>query len=216
MSFRLELPSNSLLVGMTRSGKSHLLKCIMGLHMDFFNYGVVFCSTAFNGGYNYINSEYIYEDYDEDVVLNIMEMQKQHVIANQQDRRKKIPECFIIIDDNMGLMEFHKKRNIFDVLFAKSRHLHISIFLCIQACSYLSTAIRANSMYVFITVIKNTSKKMMYEISRGFKSEKEFYDFLDNNCRDYRIVMFDNTDAYGKFTKIIRAPKEIPHFYMDY
>jgi len=214
--FKLKLPANALFVGVTNSGKSHLLKCIMGLHMDFFNYGVVFSSTCFNGAYNFINDEYIYEDYDEQIVKNIMQKQRDNVEAAQKDQTLKIPECFIIIDDNLGLLELHAKRNLFDILFAKSRHLHISIFLCIQSCSYLSTCIRANSVYVFITVVKNSSIKMMYEVSRGFKSEKQFVEYLDKNCHDYRIVMFDNTNAYKNFTKIIKAPEKIPEFHMEY
>lgn len=217
MNFKLDLPCNSILVGMTKSGKTHLLKCLIGIHADFFNYGVCFCSTSFNGDYRYLPDEYIYEDYDEDVVINIMRNQRKYVDDYNEGKIKKIPEAFIIIDDQLGILELHKKNNMFDILFSKSRHLHISVFLSIQVCSYLSTTIRANSMYVFITVIKNSSVRMMYEVSRGFRTQNDFEDFLDRNCKDYRVVMFDNSDVYAnKFCKIIKAPKDIPDFYLDY
>ena len=216
MSFRLELPCNNILCGMTKSGKTHLLKCLMGLHADFFNYGIVISSTAFNGEYDFIPEEYIYTEFDPSIIENIMEKQQEFVVEVKQGLRRKVPECFIIIDDSLGLLELHAKRNIFDILFSKSRHLHISLFLSIQSCSYLSTTIRANSMYVFITKIENSSVKMMYEVSSGFDSEKEFRDYLNKNCKDYRVVMFDNTDVYDDFAKIIRAPKDVPNFKLDY
>lgn len=217
MNFRLELPCNIILVGMTKSGKTHLLKCLMALHCDFFNYGVCFSSTSFNNDYEFLPDEYVYEDYQEEIVVNIMKNQRNFIEQYKQGKIKRIPEAFIIIDDQLGLLELHKKRNLFDILFAKSRHLHISIFLSIQTCAYLSTTIRANSMYVFITVIKNSSIKMMYDVSRGFNSENEFRDYLDKNCVDYRVIMFDNSDVYTKdFCKIIRAPENIPEFYLDY
>jgi hypothetical protein len=217
MSYKLDLPCNVILIGMTKSGKTHLLKCLIGLHADFFNYGLCFSSTSFSGDYDYLPDEYVYEEYDENIIRALMNKQRQYLGLYKEGKIKSMPEAFIILDDQLGLVEFHKKNNVFDVLFSKGRHLHISCFLSIQMSSYLSPCIRYNSMYIFITVIHGGAKTMMYEISRGFKSEKEFNEFLDENCVDHKVVVFDNSDAYEKqYIKIIKAPENIPDFYLDY
>jgi len=216
MSFRLELPANILLCGMTKSGKTHLLKCLMGLHADFFNYGVVISSTSFNGEYDYIPDDYVFEDFDASVIDNIIAKQREYVIEQKAGKIRKVPECFIIIDDQLGILELHQKRNMFDVLFAKSRHLHITIFLSIQSCSYLSTTIRSNSSYIFITKLKSSSVKMMYDVSRDFDTEDDFRKYLKKNCKNYRVVMFDDNNMNDDYIRIIRAPETIPEFYLEY
>lgn len=216
MEFRLNLPASCLLIGESKSGKSHLLKCIMGVHANFFNYGVVFSSTCFNREYSYINDEFVFEDYDDDLVKKIMIKQRNFIDRSHSDPNLKIPECFIIVDDNLGLMNLHKKGNTFDILFAKGRHFHISVFLCIQSPSYLSPSIRSNATYVFVTVLKPVVMEMIFNISRGFKNYAALQEYLDTNCIDHRVVMFDNSEAYNKFSKIIRAPAKIPNYYLDY
>lgn len=216
MSFKMDLPASCLLVGTTNTGKSHLLKCIMGLHANFFNYGVVFSPTSFNGGYDFINDEYVYEHYDENIIKNILDKQKQAIELAKEDPKLKIPECFIIIDDGIGLIETHNTKNIFNVLYATGRHYHISTFLCSQAPTFVNPAIRNNSMYVFITKIKPATHKTLFQMSTDFTSEQEFSEYLNRNCKDYRIIMFDDSDPYGETLKIIKAPKKIPDFYLDY
>lgn len=215
MSFKLKLPCNILLCGKTNSGKTHLLKCLIGLHADFFNYGVIISSTSFNGEYDFVPDEFVFEDFDPVIVENIMAKQREFVMEVKEGKRRKVPECFIVIDDQLGILELHQKKNMFDVLFSKSRHLHITIFLSIQSCSYLSTTIRANSTYVFITKLKSSSVRMMYDVSIGFDTEQEFKNYLKRNCKEYRVIMFDDTDDEN-FTKIIRAPAEIPEFQLEY
>jgi hypothetical protein len=217
MSFKLEIPCNCILIGMTKSGKTHLLKCLIGMHAHLFNYGLCFSSTSFSGDYDYIPDDYIFEDYDENKILVMMAKQRKYLDDCKAGKLKKMPEAFIILDDQLGLVEFHKKKNIFDILFSKSRHLHISVFLSIQMCSYISPCIRGNSMYVFITVINGDSIDIMYGLSRGFRTQREFEEYLDRNCIDHRVVVFDNTEIYSRnFRKIIKAPEIIPNFYLDY
>lgn len=212
----MDLPASCLLVGTTKTGKSHLLKCIMGLHANFFNYGVVFSPTSFNGGFDYINSDYVHSQYDENIIKSILEKQKQAVELAKEDPTLKVPECFIIIDDGIGLIETHNTKNIFNILYATGRHYHISTFLCTQAASFINPAIRNNSMYVFITKIKPSSWKMMFQMSSDFHSEQEFGEYLEKNCVDHRVVMMDDSKPYGECLKIIRAPEKIPDFYLDY
>lgn len=212
----MDLPASCLLVGTTKTGKSHLLKCIIGLHADFFNYGVVFSPTSFNGGFDYIDDMYVYKEYDENIIKNILSKQEEAIEKAKLDPKLKVPECFIIIDDGIGLIETHNTKNIFNILYATGRHYHISTFLCTQAPSYLNPAIRNNSMYVFITKIKPATYKIMYQMSTEFRSEQEFAEFLERNCRDYRVIMFDDSNPYGETLKIIRAPKKIPYFRLEY
>lgn len=216
MSFKMDLPASSLLVGTTKTGKSYLLKCIMGLHANFFNYGVVFSPTSFNGGFDYINDMYVYEEYDENIIRNIFEKQKKACEMAKENPKLKVPECFIIIDDGIGLIETHNTKNMFNILYATGRHYHISTFLCTQAPSYLNPAIRNNSMYVFITKIKPATWKIMFQMSTKFRTEQEFGEYLEKNCKDYRVIMFDDSNPYGETLKIIRAPEKIPKFYLDY
>ena len=212
----MDLPASCLLVGTTKTGKSHLLKCILGLHANFFNYGVVFSPTSFNGGYDYINDCYVYEAYDENVIRNIMIKQKEAIELHKQNPKMKIPECFIIIDDGIGLIEMHNTKNIFNTLYATGRHYHISTFLCTQAPTFVNPAIRNNSMYVFVTKIKPATWKTIFQMSTTFRTEQEMGEYLEKNCKDYRIIMFDDSNPYGDTIKIIRAPEKIPEFYLDY
>jgi len=212
----IAVPSTSLLIGNTKSGKTHLLKCLIAKHSHRFNYGVVFSSTCFNGDYSYLPDEYVYQEFNVEIIKAIMEIQQKFVDEHTINPKSPIPECFIILDDQIGLVNFNAKNNIFDILFSKARHLHISVFLSIQKCSYLSPAIRENATYVFITRVKNGSIPMLYDISDGFKNEDELHKYLQENCRDYKVVMFNNDESYENFTKIIRAPENIPKFKLKY
>jgi len=214
----IQIPCNMIACGMTESGKSHMVKSLFAMNYHKFDYAVVFSKTVeLNNDYDYIPEEYRYDEFDVEIIEKIMIKQSENKKAWLKDKKVKLFRVCILIDDSVGTINMSTKNNIFDKLFPISRHYNISIWVCTQHLAYVSPAIRGNTHYFLVSQIHASTVDLAFQLTRGFKSKKQFEDFLEENMTDYKMVMFNNKNAYSKEKyKIIKAPEEIPNFKMKY
>lgn len=214
----LQLPAPLLFVGSTKTGKSYLLKSILLKYVNFFNYGLVISPTEkFNNQYDYIDNKFIHYKYSDQLIISLINKQEEFIELAKKNKKMKIPECFLILDDCLGEVNMRSQNNMIDILFSKGRHYHITLFLTTQKITYVSPTIRENAKYVFITKVTKSSYEKLYELSDDFSNYKEFAAYLDKQCVDYRVVFFDHMDAYAKsHVGIIKAPEKMPNFKISF
>lgn len=213
MSKHISIPSNTIILGQTNTGKSHSFSYLFKQIAKEFSRGIVICSTSkLNFDYDFMDPEFVHDKYDEDIIKNLIEMQENEVKFcmdkyGENDYKKHIKQTFVIIDDSIGLIEFH--HSIFDSLFSKSRHLGISCFVLIQHSSCLSPCMRINSLYIGITRITDNNIDTVYKLMDGFESKKQFRTFLYKNCVNYQLIWCDKFNPYStKKIKVLKFPKK--------
>ena len=129
MNLLEEIPQIVTICSDPKAGKTNLLKYI--LFSLFKNkqiqYGLTFCSSSFTRCYDFLPKAYIYNTYDEQAIVNLMNIQIKQI----QDNKDSIKEAFIIFDDMIGEIDFHNNK-LFKKLISSYRHYHITIFFSIQ------------------------------------------------------------------------------------
>lgn len=139
--------------------------------------------------------------YDEDVVKDIMEKQEQTILKlnerygsfdNIPEETKEKLHVSIIMDDLLGQVDFH--HSIMSELFAKSRHLYISIFILQQHINTLSVSMRINAHYLMITKLKDNNIDTVYDLvvtsEIGDGTKKDLRKFLAKYCVNYQVILF--------------------------
>lgn len=219
---RLETPCNYISCGMTKSGKTHSFRYLFRDIAQNFSYGILFSSTIdLNDDYDFLPKKCKFQKYNPTFVRAMMNKQYKNIVryndqlAKNQKNLKTPEECFIIIDDSLGVIDFH--HSIFNELFSKSRHLKISCFILIQHMNSISPAMRINSMYTIITKIKANNISSLYELVSCFDNIYELRQFLAQYCVNYNVIMFDDSDPYKNTPCVIfRCPKEKINYLVDF
>lgn len=201
----IEIPCNFICAGNSKSGKTVAFKQLyLPIHKRF-RHTLLFSST------NRLNCEYddiiqssrsviVREEYDDDLVKDIMHHQELAIVKlnKKYGSFDKIPDSVkeklhvsIICDDMLGLINFHQ--SVFNQLFAKSRHLYISVFILQQHITSLSPTMRINAHYTLITKIKDNNIDTLYELIQmediGM-SKNDLRRFLSKYCVNYQVILF--------------------------
>lgn len=124
MQLNFKYPQVTVCVGKPKRGKSYAVRWMIlknTIDKKIFKYGIVFTKTKFNGDFNYIPDEYVYENYDPEILEQYLDGIKQ---------QQKIQPSFIIFDDIQGVIEANDP--VLTSLIACHRHYKISIFFCFQ------------------------------------------------------------------------------------
>ena len=98
-----KVPSIIIIASSPNSGKSTLVKyilCDLFAHQKLC-YGLVFCSTAWNAGYDFLPSKYIYKYFDEDAFINLINIQVKQIKDNGRAK-----PCFLVFDDMLASVNF--------------------------------------------------------------------------------------------------------------
>ena len=107
-----------------------------------FDYGMVVSPTgAFNGDWCRIPEQFRYAKFDECIINNLMDLQKQLIQMGPKN-------AFLILDDCVGSANFNSK--LWDVLATTVRQYNITIIVTFQRFKKSPPVIRQNSEYVFI------------------------------------------------------------------
>ena len=206
----INIPCNMVTAGLSRSGKSVNFKCLYLPICHRFRYTLLISTT------NKLNCEYQplfntlqqhhrqyceLSKYDEDIVKDIMEKQELTIMKlnrkygsfdNIPKETKEKLHVSIIMDDLLGQVDFH--HSIMSELFAKSRHLYISIFILQQHINTLSVSMRINSHYLMITKLKDNNIDTVYDLvvtsEIGDGSKKDLRTFLSKYCVNYQCILF--------------------------
>lgn len=199
-------PFFMIIAGRSGVGKSVLLRYIMremNIHHKF-DYIVVFSNTAFEGSFDYVDKKYIHEEFNEEIIKNIIKLQKQLISKNIKKN------CAIILDDCCGSDELQS--SIMKKLAIQARHYNIYTLVTSQYINLVCPTIRANSNYSCFFDIGNGVREMrsIYEAyGQKFKNYDEFKDFYYTNTGDYKFIMWNNND---NMYKVFRCPENIPKF----
>jgi hypothetical protein len=171
--------------GMCLSGKSHALKYILYYYAKKKKYDhmLLFTNTSFNNQYDYIPKQYIHPAYDEEVIKNYMELQRNYISEGKQS------SALIVFDDCLGKME-HFASKEFLTLITQYRQFKISIIICSQSVSAIPLNIRNLAQYAII---------FRFEAERVIKSCFESFGVLCNNWHEFKDLLIKATSEKYRF-----------------
>ena len=198
-----KIPSIILITAGPSSGKTNLVKYIL---CDLFtkkklSYGLVFCPTSFNEAYNFLPSKYIYSQYDEDAIINLINIQIKQIKENGRAK-----PCFIVFDDVIGSIDFNSP--FFSKLVSTFRHYNITLIFCVQYLYKVSPVLRECVSY-FITFYQPTKRSIeaIYETYMNeFETYNECKNFIQSKTQDYKFILVNcNARLHEKYI-ISKAP----------
>ena len=213
MELDFTTPQICVFLGKPKQGKSWALRWnILKQTVDnkIFKYGIVFTRTKFNGDYNFLPDEYVYEDYDPMVL-------QQYLNGLKQLDPKDLEPSFIIFEDIQGVLSSHDP--ILTSLNACHRHFKISVFYCFQYIyGHGSTPVLrecTTMAFLFNSKGKRTLEALYENFGQLFENFQDFKDyFLACTSQKYTAMLYiqdiDNLeDNYLSFTA--PSPKEMKH-----
>jgi hypothetical protein len=205
-----KIPSINLFCAAPGFGKSYLIKYLIYRIGNKLSHGMVFCPTAFNGGYDYINKKYIHQTYSDEALRKFMLLQKA-LVENGTPR-----DAFLIFDDCLGSIKFHGNKLI-EKLFTSYRHYRITILMSTQYIYRIPPVYRECCSNAFIFAQDNErSVKAIYEtFMLSLKSWKNTYDFITNNTKDFHYIRVQKNPNQPIKYAVGKAGKT-PKFYLDF
>lgn len=201
---------NMIIAGKSNSGKSHFIRYLMRelSLLRPFDYGIVFTNTAFDGGFEYINNNsFIHEEFDEDILNNLIKIQKEN------KKRGVTKYAFVILDDCISGDEMKSK--IIRKLFVSGRHYNISCILSTQYVYMIPPVTRSNanvSLFFDVGDDRRALESVYNSFGARFKSYSEFKEYYYNNIKDHKFILYHNENGYITF----RCPENIPPFELKY
>ena len=201
-----------ILNGKQGSGKSHLISWLMREIYNSkhpFDYGIVFCNTLFEDSFDYLPKKYLYENFDEDVLKNLMKLQKDNVKKGIKKR------AFVIFDDCLDDKKQFSNETI-RKLTTQLRHYNISVIFSTQYPHLIPPRVRSNAMYSVFFDIGAGRRELESTYNcygNRFSSFHDFKQFYFENIKDHKFIMYDKNQ--NKYI-VYRAPEEIPSFKYKY
>lgn len=195
-----ERPFLMLISSKTGSGKSILISNLLrNIYYRYFD-RVYFCSSNINDGNIYdpayknitIPEERMYDDFNEDVLYDIVED-----IKSDPDFEES--QYLLVIDDLPT--ELNKRTSLIVKQFLKHRHLKLSIIITTQKLNLLNLSIRNNCTHLisYKTMNKDERESMatMTELNKN-----DFFKLLDEATNEqYNFLFIDLLKNPTKFYK---------------
>lgn len=166
----ITLPTNVIVSGSTRSGKTYRVREMLESNlMRQADYVIVFAPTAeYSGDWGETKNDdpkegkvYMVFSTVEDfkpALQEIVDQQQKLVRRHGADMKSKIlPQVLVILDDCLGL-SILRLRGPIDKLSTRSRHLHISLFVLVQKITAVPRTMRLNSEYLILFNMTNFSE----------------------------------------------------------
>ena len=188
-------PACVLLVGKPKKGKTSALTYLLLKNSldDFegcakFEFGLVFSKSKFTGEYDFIeNQEYVYEDYDEDVLKKYLDGLKNIIESGGE-----VPSNYVVIDDQIGLL--NKLSPFFINFLGTFRKTNTYIFFVTQHLKTgTSTTLReiVTHALIFNSKQMNTLQAIYENFGAMFKNIGEFKDnFWDITKEPYTAMLY--------------------------
>jgi hypothetical protein len=206
--------SLTIISGMTGLGKSHLIRYLMFQNRKDFDFGIVFCNTHFeDGSFDYVPKGFVHEEYDEEVLINLMETQKDLLSKGISKR------VFIIFDDCLDPEQF--KSPILKKLPIMGRHYNISCIMSTQYPQLIPSSFRENATNVFMfqSSHKNTLEALYENYAMEFDSFNDFKQYVLTKTGNYKFIYHNKTKNEGSIEKnfrVFKCPQDIPKFQIKY
>lgn len=209
----LKPPYLMVINGKQGAGKSVLIKYLMRENMlspEKFDYGVVFSNTAWeNGSWNFLPQEYVYEEYNENALQNLMKLQKYHLKNGVKT------SAFVIFDDCLDDKDQFCSE-VLKKLSVQLRHYNISLIISTQYPHLVPPRFRSNAMHAAFFNIGSGVRELeaLYQAyGQRFKDYNEFKKYYYDNINDHKFIMYDNNqEQYVTY----RCPEKIPAFNFPY
>ena len=204
-------------VGKPKRGKSNAVKwCILKNAVDnqIFKYGIVFSKTAkMNDDYNYIPKEWIYEDFDTDIL--------QQFIDGISKLDKKEP-CFCVVDDQQGLL--NRNDPVLLNFISIHRHLNCTLFFNFQYLYGSMPTLRecTTIALMFNSKGKRTIEGLFENFGQLFDNYNDFKNYFLALTKDPFVAMMylqdvDNiNDNYLYFKCPDMSQKKFKNIILDY
>ena len=201
--------------GMCNSGKSHSLKALIysASSKKEFDHMLLFTNTSFNNQYDYIPKDYIHPSYDERILGNYMELQKQLISKGKKTKG------LIVFDDVLGQSEFGTKH--FLTLITQFRQFKLSVIICSQSISKIPLQIRDLAQYsaIFRYESERAIKNAYESFGVLFNNWHEYKEYLINSTGNHKFLFYDkslSTEGIDKAYKSLKAPAIIPEFKLKF
>ena len=206
-------PQVCVLLGKPKQGKSWALRwMILKNTVDQRNLkqGIVFTRTKLNGQYDYLPDEYVYEDYNPQILQQYLDGLKE---LDPDD----IEPSFVIFDDIQGLLSYSD--NTLTQLVSNHRHFKISVFFCFQyiygrgstpvlrECTTMAFLFNSKGKWTLEALFENFG-----QLFEDFKSFKAYFQQLTSEKHTAMLFIqdIDNIDEnYLQFKA--PSPKEMKH-----
>ncbi len=117
---------------------------------------------------------------------------------------KRAPNVFMIIEDPMGVIDFHTSKEFLRVA-GQLRKYNITMFCLTQYRNYLSPSMRANATRYVMTDNNDDELAKLKEFVKGFPNKKRWIEFINRVTRNYGGLLYDR--APRKYY-CFRAPAE--------
>ena len=188
----------ALIVGQKNVGKSVLVRWICRQYAQDFSYIVVFTPTALNGFYQeFLPASHIHDDYDEAVMLKIMEKQthfreQYEAKVKRGDKDAKPVRALCIFDDVLGSSTIkleQRKNNVLNKIWTCNRHWFLSCLVVTQRLTGVPTSLRQNVDYAFLLRTMLPAHEGIYQ-AFGHMERRKFEQFLQENTANYKIIRY--------------------------
>lgn len=211
----LSTPGMFLTIAKKYSGKTHLMKYIIGAlaRAKRFNYGIIVSGTAETGEWNIVPKRQIFSNWDDagSKIEKVITRQKQ-----LQAEGKPLPSIFLVLDDIVGVVNANS--GLMSQLASMSRHWNMTLFVCVQSVTKIPPLFRQNAEYLFAFKQNNIDQiKVLYaEFGGAFGTSAEFVDYMQKNVHTYRALMINiKTQSPKKediFKLVIAPPNPAKYF----
>lgn len=195
------IPLAMSIIGKRRSGKTHLLiKMINSKYFkETFKMIYIFSPTVtLDKTWESVNNKnaYFFEEYDEDVLQQILNLQKMKTDEQRQD-------ILIILDDLSEKLK-GKRGNLLEVLATKGRHFKASFIFTSQKYNSIPPIIRTNTdEIIFFRVSNNYELNTITEEYNSRDLLIPFDQLLYETTKDYDYLLV----VKGKENKYYRGNK---------
>jgi hypothetical protein len=207
---KINLQNFLIVAGPQGYGKSHLIKYIMLANRKKFSYGLVFTNTNFSvGSFDYVPKGFVYDQYNEEVLLRLMEIQK-----NAVERGIK-KNAYLIFDDCLFGKQF--KSEPFQQLMTQLRHYNIYCIISTQYPNAIPPLFRANAFQVamFYNSTKRALTALYENYGQLFDSYDQFKKFLIKSTGNYQFLFYEtqgkSVNVLERY-RVMKAPEKIPKF----
>ena len=199
-----------LLCAKRNSGKSQLLHYLVRCELNEFDKIFVISPTeCVNAFYSGITSkECIFDEYNDDWMMKLIS--KMTEITSQKQKKKVI----IILDDCVADTDLHHAKAL-KILYARSRHIGISVILTTQYINSVSPFMRLNSDYVFLGQQNRKSIDIICdEYIAGNIERPEFIKIFNQSTKDYSFLVVNNNsikdnDDLNQIYGSIKCPENL-------
>ena len=135
--------------------------------------------------YTFIPHENRFEKLNTIFIDKLIEYQKK----TPKDKR---PHYLLIMDDLIGEKTGKMTHNlVLDALSAKSRHFNVSMIISCQIASKISTTIRENALYIFITYKQRL--EILFEQTENWKNKAAFANYCAKNLKQFHSLLLCNS-----------------------